>query len=328
MIELTRTNDPVFLSWLTAALAANGIAADVFDTHTSIMEGSISAIPRRVMVSDGDIGPARLVLAEGERPARGEGPDGITKDALLGGRVKFYQPAKGYRAAIDPVFLAAAVPANAGESVLDAGAGAGAAALCLAARVPEITVTALEFQPFFADLARKNAAANEMSERIRVIDGDILDPPVDIKPGSYHHVMANPPHLDPARSRPPPDPARAAATHEGVAGLAEWVDFCCRMAAADGTVTIIHRAEREEEILAAFSESTGPAAITVFPLLPGEGKAPKRLIAHARKGASASIRRSCGMVLHDATGGYTARAQAVLVEAGGLARLALTPDAI
>jgi tRNA1(Val) A37 N6-methylase TrmN6 len=334
MLELTRTNDPVFLSWLTAALADKGIVADILDTHTSIMEGSIPAIPRRVMVADKDIGPARLVLAEGERLARGEGLSAITKDALLGGRVEFYQPAKGYRAAIDPVFLAAAVPAGAGERVLDAGAGAGAAALCLAARVPGVTVTALEFQPFLAALARKNVEANGMAGRISVLDGDILMPPAAIKPGSYHHVMANPPYLDPARCRPPPDPVRAAATHEGAAGLADWVYFCCRMAAANGTVTIIHRAEREDELLAAFGEKeTGPAAITIFPLLAGEGKAAKRIIVQARKGSSAPPRRSSGMVLHDAGGGYTAQAKAVLAEAGGLSlydarRLALAPDAI
>ncbi len=336
MIELIRTNDPVFLSWLTAALAGKGIVADILDAHTSIMEGSISAIPRRVMVADKDIGPARLILAEGEMLARGEGsqpvqgpqpgegpPDitgAVTEDALLGGRVGFYQPAKGYRAAIDPVFLAAAVPAGAGESVLDAGAGAGAAALCLAARVPGVSVTALEFQPFLAELARKNAEANGMAERICVLDGDILMPPAGIKPGSYHHVMANPPYLDPARYRPPEDPIRAAATHEGTAGLADWVDFCFRMAAADGTVTIIHRADREEEVVAAFGKKgTGSAAITIFPLLAGEGKKAKRIIVQALKGSSAPPRRSSGMVLHDSGGGYTAPAQAVLAAAGGLA---------
>ncbi|MGH6661357.1 MAG: DUF2007 domain-containing protein, partial [Rhodospirillales bacterium] len=50
MEELTRTNDPVLLSWLTARLADEDIAAVVLDTHASVVEGSISAIQRRVMV--------------------------------------------------------------------------------------------------------------------------------------------------------------------------------------------------------------------------------------------------------------------------------------
>ncbi|MBF0393554.1 MAG: methyltransferase, partial [Alphaproteobacteria bacterium] len=60
----------------------------------------------------------------------------FTDDTLLDGRVRLRQPTHGYRAAIDPVFLAAAVPAGAGQRVLDAGCGAGAALLCLCARVP------------------------------------------------------------------------------------------------------------------------------------------------------------------------------------------------
>ena len=68
MRELLRTNDPVTLSWLQALLAEAGIECVVLDSHTSIIEGSIGAIPRRVMVQDGDYLRARTLLAEA-RPA-------------------------------------------------------------------------------------------------------------------------------------------------------------------------------------------------------------------------------------------------------------------
>ena len=70
MVELIRTNDPVMLSWLLAALAENNIDSDVLDAHTSIMEGSISAIPRRLMVREADLIRARRVLAEAGAIAR------------------------------------------------------------------------------------------------------------------------------------------------------------------------------------------------------------------------------------------------------------------
>jgi hypothetical protein len=66
MKELLRTTDVVRLSWLTALLADAGIDAVVFDTHTSILEGSIGAIPRRLMVADADEAEARRVLREAE----------------------------------------------------------------------------------------------------------------------------------------------------------------------------------------------------------------------------------------------------------------------
>ncbi|MBL6931946.1 MAG: DUF2007 domain-containing protein [Rhodospirillales bacterium] len=66
MVELTRTNDAVFLSWLVHALGEDNIDVIVLDAHTSVMEGSISAIPRRVMVAEESLGPARVILHEGE----------------------------------------------------------------------------------------------------------------------------------------------------------------------------------------------------------------------------------------------------------------------
>lgn len=67
MVELLRTNDTVRLSWLVALLADAEIKALVLDHHVSIVEGSIGAIPRRLMVDDDDLAHARRVLdAAGE----------------------------------------------------------------------------------------------------------------------------------------------------------------------------------------------------------------------------------------------------------------------
>ena len=61
---MLRTNDPVMLSWLIALLRDSGIEAVVLDTHMSIFEGSIGAIPRRLMVMSGDLILARKLLDE------------------------------------------------------------------------------------------------------------------------------------------------------------------------------------------------------------------------------------------------------------------------
>ena len=64
MRELVRTNDAVLLSWLTALLRDSGIESIVFDAHTSVLEGSLGAIPRRLMVLDEDYAEARRVVTE------------------------------------------------------------------------------------------------------------------------------------------------------------------------------------------------------------------------------------------------------------------------
>jgi Putative prokaryotic signal transducing protein len=63
MKELLRTNDPVRLSWLQALLGDSGIDSLILDHHTSLVEGSIGAIPRRLMVAERDYRHACALLA-------------------------------------------------------------------------------------------------------------------------------------------------------------------------------------------------------------------------------------------------------------------------
>src|SRR5262249_40286080 len=87
-----------------------------------------------------------------------------TDDAMLGGRVHVRQPRNGYRAAIDPVLLAAFLPASA-RDVLDAGCGSGAAMFCAAARLTAARLTGLELQPTLAVLAEAGIALNRLEGR-------------------------------------------------------------------------------------------------------------------------------------------------------------------
>ena len=64
MIELTRTNDAVFLSWLPMRLEEEDGDAVVLDTYTAMAEGSICATQRRIMVADDDLARAHFVLQE------------------------------------------------------------------------------------------------------------------------------------------------------------------------------------------------------------------------------------------------------------------------
>ena len=75
-----------------------------------------------------------------------------TRGNLLGGRVSYAQPARGFRSGIEPVLLAAAIPARPGERILEGGSGAGAALLCLAARVGQVQGVGIEQDPALASI--------------------------------------------------------------------------------------------------------------------------------------------------------------------------------
>jgi tRNA1(Val) A37 N6-methylase TrmN6 len=224
--------------------------------------------------------------------------------------VRLRQPAHGARVAIDPVFLAAAVPAEAGELVLDLGCGAGAAALCLAARVPEARIIGLELRRDVARLAADNAVLNGMAGRVTMMAGDLLRPPPRLSPGMFDHVMANPPYLPQGSSSLPLDPARRAATIEGEATLADWVRAALALVRDKGSVNFIHRADRIDALIGHLAGRAGD--IAVFPLWPAAGRSASRILVRARKQVAAPARLLPGLVLHGADGRFTAEAEGVL----------------
>jgi tRNA1(Val) A37 N6-methylase TrmN6 len=241
----------------------------------------------------------------------------VSEDAVLGGRVRLFQPVTGYRAAIDPVLLAASIQAGAGDKVLDVGCGVGAAALCLATRVAEVRVSGIEVQRDLVRLAMQNVGENAMTGRVDIMRGDLLAPPPRLAPGGFDHVMANPPFEAAGTGNVPPDASKAVASVEGEADLADWVSFCLRMVRRKGSVTFIHRADRLDELLAAMREGLGELA--VFPLWPGiSGKAAKRVLVRGRKGVSGPLAMMPGLVLHGEGGAFTPEADVILRDAGPL----------
>lgn len=245
----------------------------------------------------------------GSTPAEAE----VTEDRLLDGRIRLRQPRGGYRAAIDPVLLAAAVPARPGDRVLDLGCGAGAVFLCLLARQASLSVAAVERDPAMAALARENAALNGVADRVAVVEADLAALPPAWEEGGFDQVASNPPYLDAGRADPSPVAGRAAAGVEAGIDLAAWIGRARRCLRHKGRLTIVHRADRLAELLASLD---GFGEVVVFPLWPRAGGDAGRVIVTARKGLRTPLRLAAGLVLHGDDGGYTKATDAALRGAG------------
>ena len=228
-------------------------------------------------------------------------------DRFLGGRVLVRQLSEGFRSGLDAVMLAAAVPARAGDNVLELGAGAGVASLCLAARVDLCRITAVEIDAELAGLIRQNAQSNRAA--VEAVCADVFDLPSELK-REFAHVFCNPPFHEGEAS---PDAARDRALRD-TGRLADWMETGVRRTVSGGTFTTIIRADRLGEALAALP-ATG---IAVFPLWPRAGEQAKRVIVQATKGARAPLALLGGLVLHEADGRYTREADAVLRDGAAL----------
>jgi tRNA1Val (adenine37-N6)-methyltransferase len=225
---------------------------------------------------------------------------------FLDGKVVVEQPETGFRSGTDAVMLAAAVPAFAGQSALELGAGSGAASLCLAHRVAGLVLTGVEIDAAGAVLAARNAGA-----KARMVQADIFDLPPDLR-RDFDHVFANPPFHDGGQQSP--DAARARALNDE-GSLAQWLSLGLQRTVSGGFFTAIIRADRTPEALAAL----GQKGINLLPLWPRAGMAAKRAILLARKGSRAPFHLLSGLVLHEADGRYTPQAEAILRDGCALA---------
>ena len=202
------------------------------------------------------------------------------------------------------MLVAAAVPATAGESVLELGSGVGVASLCLAARVAGVKVLGIEIDPELTRIANANAARNGMADRVRFVAADASGFGHE---EAFDHAFFNPP-FHPDMGQISPKPARDRARRDTEDAVCHWTRMALALTKAQSRVTAIIRADRVEEMLAGASEMS----TIVFPLFPRRGEAAKRAIVRITKGEPPGCRFAAGLVLHQQGGRSTEAAEAVL----------------
>jgi len=227
----------------------------------------------------------------------------VTAGSLLGGRVPYCQPAQGHRSGIEPVLLAASIPARAGARVLEGGSGAGAGLLCLAARVPDISGLGLEVDAAPLACALANAAR---LPGLRFEQVDLTTAPIA---GRFDHAMANPPWHPPGTLSS--DAGREMARRATASVFVDWARALAAPLRHHGSLTFVLPAAALASALAALT-AAGCGSPQVFPLWPRVGRDAKLLLLRAIKGGKGPARVLAGLVLHEADGGFTPAAQAIL----------------
>ena len=237
-----------------------------------------------------------------------------TDGTLLGGRVPYRQFRDGYRTGIEPVLLAATVPARDGLRVLEAGCGAGAGLLCLGARAPGLHGSGIERDPATAALARFNLDRNDRADW-PVLVGSLGDASVQGVP-HYDQAIANPPWHDDASSASP-SPRRDLAKRAPVGTLASWSLCLARLLRPGGTLTLVLPAARHAEAASGMAAS-GFGAIRLLPLWPVAGRPARIVLLRGVLGARGADAVLPGLALHRPGGGFTEAAEQILRDAAPL----------
>lgn len=233
--------------------------------------------------------------------------DQTTKDRILGDRLILIQPARGHRAGSDAVLVAAAVPAKAGDRLVDFGAGVGTAGLAVALRVPGVQTVLVEIDPDLAAYAAANIAENGLSAR--VVAGDVAHLGKDLEADlAADHIVSNPPY-NPPGGRAPADEATGRARIAPEGQFDAWMRAAMRILSPGGTITFIHRPEALAEILAGLENRFGGI---VLRFVHGSADQPAiRVLVQAKKAHRAALRILPPLILNATGGGFTPEAEAL-----------------
>lgn len=244
----------------------------------------------------------------------------LTDDAILGGKLRLLQPKRGHRFGHDAILLAAAVPANPGDRVVELGTGVGAAGLALLARVPRLEACLIEIEPALCELAAENIVRNGFGRNARAVLFDVAKSArsfasAGLQPGAFHHVLMNPPFNDSSHQSSPDRLRRKA--HSGSERLLQtWLRAAARLLRPKGAVTLIWRADGLASVLNALQPDYG--AIGILPILPRSDRPAIRVIVRGVKGSHAPLAILPSLALNNESNRPTADAEAVLRSGAGL----------
>ena len=215
---------------------------------------------------------------------------------------------------MDAALLAAAVAAKPGQRVIEAGCGAGAVLMQVAARRPGVSLVGLERDRTAADLARRNAVLNDTlidtGDRTLIVTGDVASGPGPLAIPPFDWAVSNPPFFDDPDALRAPSPGKRGAWMADD-GLAAWTSFLLKSVRDGGRILMIHRADRLADLLSLLGEKAGSFAI--LPIQPFADTPAKRVIVQATRSGRAPLRLLPALILHDRSGAkHTPEAEAIL----------------
>lgn len=239
----------------------------------------------------------------------------IIETTLLRGQLKLLQPAKGFHASTDTVFLAAAAQSAVKErhKVLDIGCGVGSVGLIITLKNKNNSLIGLDIQQDLIDICHQNATLNNLSDRCQFFCGN-LKTEKTVPDNYFNLVVMNPPYQEGGRHTPSPRLNKALSHGEEASGttLEDWLKYSHKKLKQGSELFIIHRADRLDEIIRGLTQRRWFGSLVVWPLHSYEGEPANRVIIRARKERYAPIVIKAGIIMHEKGGRYTKQAADIL----------------
>jgi len=235
----------------------------------------------------------------------------LTRDGVFHSSITVFQPARGYRFAVDSVLLGAFASRARADLCVDLGAGSGVLGFILLAKGKVKRVVGVEIDPVLSEAARLGAAANGLAS-FTLVEGDLRSPAwrTDLA-GRAGLVVSNPPYFARASGRASPLPSRARARHDATCTLADVVEAASSCLASRGRLCLVLPPSRLSDLLGlAMRSRLAPSRLR--PVYPRQGSPSRIVLIEVRRGYSGALAIEPPLFLHDDRGSYSAEAADIL----------------
>ncbi|MBR1470106.1 MAG: tRNA1(Val) (adenine(37)-N6)-methyltransferase [Lachnospiraceae bacterium] len=205
---------------------------------------------------------------------------------------------------MDAVLLSGFVRVPGGAALLDMGTGTGILPLLLSAKTPAGRITGLEIQPESADMARRSVELNGLSEKIRIITGDIKEADRIFGAASFEVISCNPPYIAGGAGLQNPDAPRAIARHEICCTFLDVAEQAAKLLVPGGKLFVVHRPDRLSELLVTLTGcGLEPKRLRI--VYPFADKEPNMVLIEAARGGRKGITLEKPLIIYEAPGRYS-----------------------
>lgn len=175
-------------------------------------------------------------------------------DLQRSGLVIIQNPA-GFRFSMDAVLLAEFATVRPRDRAIDLGTGTGVIPLLVWARRQPAEIVGIEILEEMADMAERSVQINGLSDRIKIVHGDLRDAVDLFGVGSFDVVLSNPPYIKVDEGTLSPEGHLTVAKHEVSCTMEDVVNVAAGLVKPRGRVAMVHRASRLADLLSSMREA-------------------------------------------------------------------------
>ena len=225
-------------------------------------------------------------------------------DDLERNNLKIIQDTKRFCFGMDAVLLTGFVKLKANADVLDMGTGTGIIPILLSAKTEAKSFTALEIQEDSADMARRSVELNDLTDKIKIVKGDIKEASVLFAKASFDAVTCNPPYMIAKHGLNNPGDAKNIARHEVLCTLEDVVSNAADVLKPGGKFFMVHRPFRLSEIMVLLSKyKLEPKRMQL--VYPYVDKEPNMVLIEAVRGGKSRLTVEKPLIVYKEPGVYT-----------------------